>query len=415
MISKSLSFGASTLVVRSEHNLDYVANTPIRSDVFIYMMSFFVVFADFSDFFPAYSFVRYFFLLCVGIFLCMKFFAAEMSHYDLFSLIFILFCCVIILSSFFARNDYESRNPLLASIVFLGGLVEFLFLAKYAKNRGRIDVLLSVIFWLAVGTLFINDIFLLSVGGNQALVGDKFHVAYFHIFVIALTLLRIMRRQKMKSIGFQVLLFCLVVLSIVIGVKVNCMTGLVGVCLMLVWLAICKISSSFVRCPLTVVVAVLLSFLFMYVAVPIMNNAVVKRVIEGSLSHDTTLTGRTFIFKVTDRMLAERPFLGYGYGVSYEVLSKSMFIPDTQNGLAEWLIAGGWCAGALIIAAIGLAFKNSLRETMNVKYLDAIRVFIYAYICMGTVEITYNADFFAMIILLNTLSGTVYRDSLRRV
>mgnify|MGYP000387585464 FL=1 len=177
----------------------------------------------------------------------------------------------------------------------------------------------------------------------------------------------------------------------------------------------CLASSSFARSPLTVVTAVFLSFLFMYVAVPIMNNIVVKHVIEGSLSHDTTLTGRTFIFKVTSRMLAKRPFLGYGYGVSYEVLSKSMFIPDTQNGLAEWLIAGGWCAGVLIIVAIGLAFKNSLRETVSIKYLDAIRVFIYAYICMGTVEITYNADFFAMLILLNTLSGTMYRDSLRSV
>lgn len=415
MISKALSFRASTSVVRSEHNLDCVVNTPIQSDVFIYMMSFFIVFVDFSDFFPAYSFVRYFFLLCAGIFLCMKFFAAKMARYNLFSLIFISFCGTIILSSYFARYDYESRNPLLASIVFLGGLVEFLFIAKYAKNRGRINVLLSVVFWLAVSTLFINDIFLLSVGGNHSLVGDKFHVAYFHIFVIALTLLRVMRRQKMKSVGFQVLLFCLVVLSIVIGIKVNCMTGLVGVCLMLVWLVICRISPSFARSPLTVVTAVFLSFLFMYVAVPIMNNTVVKHVIEGSLSHDTTLTGRTFIFKVTSRMLAKRPFLGYGYGVSYEVLSKSMFIPDTQNGLAEWLIAGGWCAGVLIIVAIGLAFKNSLRETVSIKYLDAIRVFIYAYICMGTVEITYNADFFAMLILLNTLSGTMYRDSLRSV
>lgn len=415
MISKALSFRASTSVVRSEHNLDCVVNTPIQSDVFIYMMSFFIVFVDFSDFFPAYSFVRYFFLLCAGIFLCMKFFAAKMARYNLFSLIFISFCGTIILSSYFARYDYESRNPLSASIVFLGGLVEFLFIAKYAKNRGRINVLLSVVFWLAVSTLFINDIFLLSVGGNHSLVGDKFHVAYFHIFVIALTLLRVMRRQKMKSVGFQVLLFCLVVLSIVIGIKVNCMTGLVGVCLMLVWLVICRISPSFARSPLTVVTAVFLSFLFMYVAVPIMNNTVVKHVIEGSLSHDTTLTGRTFIFKVTSRMLAKRPFLGYGYGVSYEVLSKSMFIPDTQNGLAEWLIAGGWCAGVLIIVAIGLAFKNSLRETVSIKYLDAIRVFIYAYICMGTVEITYNADFFAMLILLNTLSGTMYRDSLRSV
>ena len=236
MISKALSFRASTSVVRSEHNLDCVVNTPIQSDVFIYMMSFFIVFVDFSDFFPAYSFVRYFFLLCAGIFLCMKFFAAKMARYDLFSLIFISFCGIIILSSYFARYDYESRNPLSASIVFLGGLVEFLFIAKYAKNRGRINVLLSVVFWLAVSTLFINDIFLLSVGGNHSLVGDKFHVAYFHIFVIALTLLRVMRRQKMKSAGFQVLLFCLVVLSIVIGIKVNCMTGLVGVCLMLVWL-----------------------------------------------------------------------------------------------------------------------------------------------------------------------------------
>lgn len=411
MISESLSFGAPTSVVRSEHNLDCIANTPIQSDVFIYIMSFFIVFVDFSDFFPAYSFIRYLFLLCVGIFLCMKFFAAKMAHYDLFSLIFISFCGVIMLSSYFARNDYESRNPLLASIVFIGGLAEFLFLAKYAKNRGRINVLLSVIFWLAVNILLINDIFLLSVSGGQSLIGDKFHVAYFHIFVTVLTLLRATRRRKIKYVGFQALLFCLVVMSFVVGIRVDCMTGVVGICLMVAWLALCRFFPGFVRNPLTVVAAMLLSFLFMHVALPIMNNAVVQRVVEGALSHDATLSGRTYIFDVVDYMLKMRPVLGYGYGVSYEVLSGTIFIPDAQNGLAEWLIAGGWCAGVLIIASVYLAFKNSLHETANMKYMDAIRVFIYTYICMATVEITYNADFFAMVILLSILPETVSDNS----
>lgn len=322
-----------------------------------------------------------------------------------------MFCSAVILSSYFSRYDYKTRNPLLASIVFFGGLIEFLFVVKYAKIRGRIDVLLSVIFLLALCVLFINDALLFVAGDGNAIIGDKFHVAYFHIFVIVLTLLSATRRQKMKYAVFQALLFCLVVLSFIVGIRVDCMTGVVGICLMVAWLALCRVVPSFVRSPLTAVVAMLLSVLFMYVALQIMNNAVVQRIVEGTFSHDATLSGRTHIFDVVDHMLKMRPVLGYGYGVSYEVLSGVLFIPDTQNGLAEWLIAGGWCAGVLIIASVFLAFKNSLHKTANMKYLDAIRVFIYTYICMATVEITYNAEFFAMVILLSILPETVSDNS----
>lgn len=410
-MAKTMIPEAKVCRAREPKGAKHIFSVPVHSDIFIYAMLFFVTFVDFTNCIPSYSYVQYFCLLIVALFLCLKFFASKLSHFDLFSLVFLLFCSAVILSSFFSRYDYKTRNPLLASIVFFGGLIEFLFVVKYAKIRGRIDVLLSVIFWLALCVLFINDALLFVAGDGNAIIGDKFHVAYFHIFVIVLTLLSATRRQKMKYAVFQALLFCLVVLSFIVGIRVDCMTGVVGICLMVAWLALCRVVPSFVRSPLTAVVAMLLSVLFMYVALQIMNNAVVQRIVEGTFSHDATLSGRTHIFDVVDHMLKMRPVLGYGYGVSYEVLSGVRFIPDAQNGLAEWLIAGGWCAGVLIIASVFLAFKNSLHETANMKYLDAIRVFIYTYICMATVEITYNAEFFAMVILLSILPETVSDNS----
>ena len=406
-MAKTMIPEAKVCRAREPKGAKHIFSVPVHSDIFIYAMLFFVTFVDFTNCIPSYSYVQYFCLLIVALFLCLKFFASKLSHFDLFSLVFLLFCSAVILSSYFSRYDYKTRNPLLASIVFFGGLIEFLFVVKYAKIRGRIDVLLSVILCV----LFINDALLFVAGDGNAIIGDKFHVAYFHIFVIVLTLLSATRRQKMKYAVFQALLFCLVVLSFIVGIRVDCMTGVAGICLMVAWLALCRVVPSFVRSPLTAVVAMLLSVLFMYVALQIMNNAVVQRIVEGTFSHDATLSGRTHIFDVVDHMLKMRPVLGYGYGVSYEVLSGVLFIPDAQNGLAEWLIAGGWCAGVLIIASVFLAFKNSLHETANMKYLDAIRVFIYTYICMATVEITYNAEFFAMVILLSILPETMSDNS----
>lgn len=183
-MAKTMIPEAKVCCAREPKGAKHIFSVPVHSDIFIYAMLFFVTFVDFTNCIPSYSYVQYLCLLIVALFLCLKFFASRLSHLDLFSLVFLLFCGAVILSSYFSRYDYKTRNPLLASIVFLGGLIEFLFVVKYAKIRRRIDVLLSVIFWLSVCVLFINDALLFVAGDGYAIIGDKFHVAYFHILVI---------------------------------------------------------------------------------------------------------------------------------------------------------------------------------------------------------------------------------------
>ena len=101
-MAKTMIPEAKVCRAREPKGAKHIFSVPVHSDIFIYAMLFFVTFVDFTNCIPSYSYVQYFCLLIVALFLCLKFFASKLSHFDLFSLVFLLFCSAVILSSYFS-------------------------------------------------------------------------------------------------------------------------------------------------------------------------------------------------------------------------------------------------------------------------------------------------------------------------
>ena len=92
-MAKTMIPEAKVCRAREPKGAKHIFSVPVHSDIFIYAMLFFVTFVDFTNCIPSYSYVQYFCLLIVALFLCLKFFASKLSHFDLFSLVF--FYCFV--------------------------------------------------------------------------------------------------------------------------------------------------------------------------------------------------------------------------------------------------------------------------------------------------------------------------------
>ncbi|WP_169173225.1 O-antigen ligase family protein [Bifidobacterium oedipodis] len=277
---------------------------------------------------------------------------------------------------------------------------------EYARQKKQLGIVLDIFYKISVCVLIINDVLLFTTSSSEVyLLGLKFSVAYFHMFVITLWFIRLQSGKISRSAVNQLTLFILIILSIITGIRVDCMTGVVGLALMMTWFLLGTKFPKFVCNPVTAVSTVLISYGFLYVAPTVMHNSAVRHFVVDILHRDPTMTGRTNIFEVFPQAFEKKPFLGYGYGVSYDVMSWQGigFVPDTQNGLAEIMLAGGLAAGALLLALIWNTIKSINPQVGKMRIL-AVTSFIYALICIATVEITFSTLFFACLVLLANIS-----------
>ena len=112
------------------------------------------------------------------------------------------------------------------------------------------------------------------------------------------------------------------------------------------------------------------------------------------------MTGRTGIFQILPAVISKKPLWGYGYGISYEVLSRYIHgnIPNTQNAVAEWLLYGGICVVILVLIFIFYGLKNISNCSDNICI--PLVCMIYSYIVTGSVEVTFGKTFFAIVLLV---------------
>ena len=397
MVSNEIGIGRNVREPR-------IVEKPIKADTWIYALSFVTVFVDLSSVIPAYVYVRYFMLLIVGIFVCLKLPVIISGRNWVNFIPWLAFIVVIIVSSFLSRNDYASRNPFLAAIVSLGGLLEFIAVVNYAFKKERLLAALNVFYAVAFIVLLCTDIAVCLA--DVYLIGNKFRISYFHIQFIVLFVIRKTVFYKKKDVIGQLFFIGLIVLAIAIAVRVDCSTGINAIVLMIIWFFVGKLFPSFVYSPITACVAAIASYLFMYVVTSVLHISFVMSYITNTLHKDATMTGRLPIFEIVPRALAQKPVLGYGFGISYEVLDSFLKgVPDTQNALAEWILYGGYVAAVIIILIIMLNFKvvSSHASTDDVAVLICV-AFIYAFICIGTIEVSYGMDFFAILALLRVIS-----------
>ena len=386
------------------YSQDRVMSLRLTPELGAYALSFIIVFVNLNNYISTYNLARYVMLAVLGIFVCLKMRIILSACNQTMYVLWIIFAFIVIVSSFLNRNTYAERNPFLASVVFFGGLIEMLAIVHYAMVKDHLDLLMNVFYWLGLGLLIINDAMLFAMEPSGSyLVGDKFRMTYFHMLVIALWLFRVYRLRKERYVSTIVTGVLLFALSFASSIRADCMTGVVGLVLMMLWMVIGAIAPRFVRNPITVVVAVLLSHVFMYVSTAVLNTPFISRIIEQVFQHDSTLSMRTSIYEVVPKAIAEHPIIGHGYGISFLVLTRcnhGAFIPDSQNGLAEWLVFGGLAAGIILVSMIAYVFRCVATTRNWSPSLNALVAILYAYICMATVEVTFGEDFFAILMLI---------------
>lgn len=136
---------------------------------------------------------------------------------------------------------------------------------------------------------------------------------------------------------------------------------------------------------------------------------------------DTTLTGRTMLWDIADRLIAEQPMLGRGYGAFwYYTNPDAMMVwrmvgvqPMTgftfHNTFRDILIECGMIGLALFALGIGYHFiRNSLAAFRSGDVLSAVRVatVLYFVIRMPVEEITYGPLTLSGLTLIGFLSFT---------
>lgn len=81
---------------------------------------------------------------------------------------------------------------------------------------------------------------------------------------------------------------------------------------------------------------------------------------------------------------------------------------DTQNALMEWLLQIGILGTSILFIILSYCMKKYykliLKSKNNLKEYSWILSFIYVYIILGIIEITYDMQFIGMILILYSIS-----------
>ncbi len=337
-----------------------------------------------------------------------------------------LFCGLLIVSMFFNRNTMIGVSPLRHTIRLLLYLVEVFLLMIVLAETGRGDSALKFLFWYMLLITVINDGMLLSrvitFGSGKYenyLVGTKFSVSYIHMNLLTLWMIRGKWNGRGKWWG-KLLILAMDAYIVMLAIRVNCMTGIMG-CLTLVVLftllnspkrnQLLKFSS-----PKMLMLVLLLSVIFAFVADRIVHIPLVEYVVEDILGRDTTITGRTNIYHMYIQNMDERWLTGFGYGNGNEAAVTLFGYENVQNALLQWTLQVGIPATLGLVAVMYQVFRQINRKnSKNMEKILPLAALIYTYIILGTVETTFNMAFILWFALIFMLVNEKKRVSIQRM
>lgn len=301
-------------------------------------------------------------------------------------------------------NALIGESPLRDTVRLILYLFELFSLAVILAERGKGMFALRFVFGYEMVLLVLNDLLMLSrvvtfySGGFESyLVGSKFSVVYMHMNALtlwAMTRRPGARRQKLpkKSIA------ALTLFLIIIAVRVDCMTGVIGcVMLLCIYLLITMQKGKKVRfflSPMMLVLFLTGSVVFSFIAQWLLNLPIISFIIENVFGRDTTLTGRLNIYLQYIQKVSSHWLTGYGYG-NGNVVSVALFrYENTQNAILQWVLQVGVPTTVMLLFVM-YWIARTVKKTDDVKVgrILPLVALIYTYIVLGTVETTFNMSF----------------------
>jgi len=292
--------------------------------------------------------------------------------------------------------------------------MEVFVLTLVLAETGRGSAALTFLFWYVLGIVIVNDALLwtraVSFGASRFerfLVGNKFSVSYIHMNLLALGVIR-GKWNLRKNLWGKLLILLAAFYLVLLSIRVDCMTGIIGCVVLVVLLYLLnsprRKRMMWLTTPQMLVLALAASVIFVFVVDGILQLPFVEYLVEDVLNRDITITGRTNIYGMYTRIMADRIWTGVGYGNGNSAAVALFGYANVQNALLQWVLQVGIPATIGLVLVIAQVFSQiSRKNPQNMDKILPLVALIYVYIILGTVETTFNMAFilwFALIFML---------------
>lgn len=311
---------------------------------------------------------------------------------------------IIIFISTYYNNNYNTglSNGVLYFVQFMS-----LFIYTSAiSNKYGIDKCINYFYYASLLLMIAMDISVLAGIDLDSthyqnlityLFGNKFMVSYLHMQSFGLYALKKFRK-KAKSDKIKFLIFGIA--GILICDYVDCSTGIIGnvIILLLLLLPIgnklknIMSKSSFVISSFIVLNILLLSGQIL------LQNDLVKYIIEEVLHESLTLTGRTRIYEIVKDIIIKKPLLGYGY--NSDIITVILGYGNAQNGIMQFLLDCGIIGTSAFFAVL----YNYVKGIKDINLNWPIFCLLYSFLICSLVEVCLKFNFFIIIALFMAIS-----------
>ncbi len=375
----------------------------ISTTKIILLLIYLMEFSNFYiGFFPQFQYIKYISICIVAVYLFQRVSVFTKKEYIQTNSMLLLFAVAMLYPSILYMNNYE-RNPLLATIVFWLIQAETFLVIEIICENGKMNMLIQFYYKLTLVWTIITDMLtilfplIFTTRAGNYLVGTKFTVSYMHLLLIALAMTQNRISKKGKVVSNSALILMLIWSAFII-IKVQCNTGLIGLILLFIMLAMPKQIQSKLCSPLLFIGVVTISTAFSFGYEAILANSSIQHFISVNLKRELTLTGRTYIYAMMPKILKGHYGIGYGYGTTYEVCRHFTGFANTQNAVLEWIVQLG-IVGTIVLIGLFLHVFIKLKKCNEADLSEFMPLvaYIYSMVLLGTVEITIDNLFFGIV------------------
>ncbi len=305
------------------------------------------------------------------------------------------------ISAFLNEGNYEYSHPFVSGLFYILAVTEMVCVFSYVVRKKGIHFVIDVLFVLSFCYVIVNDFLVVFFPncfyryGWYYFVGNKFSVSYKHIEFIVLYFIKCRHDKKFLP-------FIIMVISLLITLRVNCMTGAVGI--VFFGILLFADTGKIIENKIFLFILMLFSLSFPFIYDFIMGGYEVRYFIIYILNRTAGLTGRTEIFDYLPQILRGHLLFGYGHNTAYEVwISITDWYPNAQNGFWNCVCEQGIISAILLSVITVMTAGRCTGKTE--KILLAV---IYVYTFLGSVEITMDIAFITWVIFLYIVKGEKY-------
>lgn len=358
-------------------------NYKITFDLISYILVFFLEFVAFGYF--SLGIIKYLIIFIVFILILLNIkYIINIKTGSSFIILSLILSFIGVFTSF-QNNSMYIRNSFFASIVYFVILIEIVVVFLIAYKKNNLKLLLKTFLFLYVFFIVIVDLEIIYKGINGLLkdldtyfIGNKFNVSYFHLqYVILLWVYKKYTGQQIRKENMAIL----IIYVIIIAKLIHSSTSMIGGMLLLIGLILEKDIRKFIGNPVFFIGLFLLSGSFIFWYESLSESPLLQMIFEEMGENINSMSGRKSVYDVLVDICSRKIWLGYGYGISGEVLYQITFTQNTQNGLWELILNFGVIGALVFTSILIIPFKSSKITTVTYPlYLYIIIMVIVAFI-----------------------------------